>query len=237
VTADCAIAAALTDVRSRLDRAARAAGRDPASVTLVAVSKTHPPEAIRAAFAAGQLDFGENYAQELERKRRELADLPGIRWHFIGALQSNKAKLVLPSVLVHALDRDSVAEALARRAAPAGCEISALAEVNLAGEASKSGLPPAELPAALERWERLPGLRLRGLMCIPPPADDAGANRPWFRRLRELRDSLHARHPGLELLSMGMTADFETAIAEGATHVRVGTAIFGARDATPPEKP
>lgn len=221
---------ALNEIRSRIERACAASGRDPRSVTLVAVSKTHPPEAIRAAYQAGQRDFGENYAQELATKREALADLTDLRWHFIGALQSNKAKLVVPGcVLVHAVDRESVAEALGKRAAAAGTLAEALLEVNVGDEASKAGVSPEHVEGLVRQWSKRPSLRLRGLMCIPPPCDAPDDARPYFRRLRALRDALQPLHPELELLSMGMSGDFEAAIAEGATHVRVGSAIFGAR--------
>lgn len=224
------IAERLAAIQSRVEAAAKAAGRDPNTVTLIAVSKTHPATAIREAYQAGQRDFGENYAQELAAKRAELSDLTDIRWHFIGALQSNKAKLVVPgTTLVHAIDRTSVAEALAKRARAAGLTCEALIEVNVGGEESKAGIAPAEVGALLQQLSGFDGLRVRGLMAIPPPSDDPEAVRPAFRRLRELRDQLHATQPQLDLLSMGMSGDFEVAIAEGATHVRVGTAIFGSR--------
>ena len=218
-------------VRARLACACARAGRDGSSVTLVAVSKTHPAAAIRECYAAGQRDFGESYAQELAKKRAALADLEGIRWHFIGALQSNKARLVVPgAAMIHALDRASTAEAIAKRAQANGTTVDALVEVNVGGEASKAGLAPDGVESFVTRCESLAGLAVRGLMCLPPNADDAEQARPFFQRLRELRDALRIRHPTLELLSMGMTHDFEVAIEEGATHVRVGTAIFGERE-------
>jgi pyridoxal phosphate enzyme (YggS family) len=220
----------LEEIRARVDGAARGAGRDPDSVTLIAVSKTHPAESIREAYAAGQRDFGENYAQELAAKREQLADLKDLRWHFIGALQSNKAKLVVPgTVLVHAVDRISVAEALAKRARTAGVSCEVLIEVNVGGESSKAGVDPDGVAALLQQVSALEGLRIRGLMTIPPPVENADEARPFFRRLRALRDELRPQFPSLEQLSMGMSGDFEVAIAEGATHVRVGTAIFGSR--------
>lgn len=223
------IARNLATLQERIARAARAAGRRPEEITLVAVSKTHPPEAIRAAWAAGQRDFGENYAQELARKREALSDLQGVRWHFVGALQSNKARYVVPgAALLHAVDRPSVAEALDRRARAAGAVVEVLLEVNVGDEQSKAGVPPGEVEALLEALSPFEAVRVRGLMCIPPPGDPA-RSRDGFRVLRALRDRLAPQHPGLELLSMGMSDDFEVAIAEGATHVRVGTAIFGER--------
>jgi PLP dependent protein len=220
----------LAEIRGRIDEACRKAGRASSEVTLVAVTKTFPASDVRAAFEAGQRDFGENYAQEWQQKHSALAALDGLRWHFIGALQSNKAKVVVPGVsLVHTVDRVSVAEALSKRALAAGVLVDVLVEVNVGGEASKAGIAPRDadvLCAALAPFE---GVRLRGLMCIPPPADDEHEQRAAFARLRELRDRLRADHPTLELLSMGMSGDFEAAVAEGSTHVRVGTAIFGAR--------
>ncbi len=223
----------LFGVRAQVDAACRAAGRSPDEVTLIAVSKTHPPEAIRAAYQAGQRDFGENYAQELSRKREALSDLPDIRWHFIGALQSNKAKLVTPGcVLIHAVDRDSVGEALSRRAVQAAVTQSVLVEVNVGDEASKAGVTPNEAPELISRLRKLPGLSVRGLMCIPPPTESEPEARGYFARLRTLRDALQQSDPSLALLSMGMSGDFEAALLEGATHVRVGTAIFGERDSS-----
>ncbi len=224
------IAQRLGDVRARIAASAAAAGRQAAAVTLIAVSKTRPAEAIREAYAAGQRDFGENYAQELAQKRESLADLTDLRWHFIGALQSNKAKLVVPgTVLVHAIDRASTAQALGRRARAHGEIAGVLVEVNVGDEASKSGLPFDEVEPFVVGCEGVEGVRVRGLMCVPPAAERPEASRPFFRRLRELRDRLQEGRPGFDLLSMGMTHDFEVAIAEGATHVRIGTAIFGAR--------
>lgn len=221
----------LAAIRERLAAAASAAGRDPDEVTLVAVSKTRPADDVRAAYAAGQRDFGENYAQELAAKRTALADLPELRWHFIGALQSNKARLVVPgTTLVHAIDRLSVGDALGRRACAAGTIADVLVEVNIGEEATKGGIRPRDADVLCAALSGIAGLRVRGLMCIPPACDDVAVQRAAFRRLRELRDAVRAQLPSVELLSMGMSSDFEAAIAEGATHVRVGTAIFGARD-------
>jgi pyridoxal phosphate enzyme (YggS family) len=215
---------ALDDVRARIARAATRAGRDPASVRLGAVSKTKPAAAIREAYAAGQRDFGENYAQELDEKARSLADLPEVRWHFIGHLQSNNENLVAPvSHLVHAVDSASLASALARRAEH---RLRVLVEVNVAGEAEKHGVAPAEVEPLLEAIEKEPNLELGGFMTMPP--HDLEAAKRAFEDLVKLRD----RHGGaarLPELSMGMSDDLEIAIACGATLVRVGTAIFGAR--------
>ena len=205
----------------------------PGSVTLVAVSKTHPAEAIREAYEAGQRDFGENYAQEWRDKAAALSDLRDLVWHFIGALQTNKVKVVVgrpeegqdsPHVAwIHAIDRMSLAEEVSRRSHRRGATTRVLLEVNVAGEASKSGCAPADIPRLAEAVARMPGLSLRGLMCIPPAEGDP---RPHFAALRALRDSLDLRLPDL---SMGMSSDYADAIAEGSTLVRVGTAIFGAR--------
>jgi len=205
----------------------------PGSVTLVAVSKTHPAEAIREAYAAGQRDFGENYAQEWRDKAAALSDLRDLVWHFIGALQTNKVKVVVgrpeegqdsPHVAwIHTIDRLSLAEEVSRRSHRRGATTRVLLEVNVAGEASKSGCAPADVPRLAEAVARMPGLSLRGLMCIPPAEGDP---RPHFAALRALRDGLDLRLPDL---SMGMSSDYADAIAEGSTLVRVGTAIFGAR--------
>lgn len=222
------VAAALGEVRARVDAAARTAGRDPSSVTLVAVSKTHAPEKIREAWAAGQRAFGESYAQELDAKASALADLADLEWHFIGHLQSNKAKVVARVAhLVHAVHSRDLAAELGKRAASAGrAPLSVLVEVKLSEEASKHGAAPAELGALLEAIERDARLRLRGLMTMPPP--ELGAARRVFDELAALREK-HGGAARLPELSMGMTNDFEVAIAAGATIVRVGTAIFGER--------
>ncbi len=196
----------------------------PPGVTLVAVSKTQAPEAIRAAYAAGQRDFGENYAQEWREKADALADLPDLVWHFIGSLQTNKVKYLAGRVgWVHTVDRLALAQELSRRSVARGATTRVLLEVNVAGEASKSGCAPGDVPALAHATASLPGLALRGLMCIPPAEGDP---RPHFGALRALRDSLGLPLPDL---SMGMSGDYREAIAEGATIVRVGTAIFGAR--------
>jgi pyridoxal phosphate enzyme (YggS family) len=196
--------------------------RMPAGVTLVAVSKTQPAGAIREAYAAGQRDFGENYAQEWRAKADALADCPDLRWHFIGALQTNKVKLVAGRVAyVHTMDRLELARELSRRLAARQASARVFLEVNVAGEASKSGCRPDQVPELAEAVRALRGLDLIGLMCIPPAGADP---RPHFRALRALRDRL-----GLAELSMGMSADWREAVEEGATFVRIGTAIFGER--------
>ncbi len=194
----------------------------PAGVTLVAVSKTHPPEAVREAYAAGQRDFGENYAQEWRAKADALADLADLRWHFIGGLQTNKVKYLAGRVaFIHTVDRAELAEEISRRWAKAGAVARVLVEVDLGGEDQKAGCAPAEVEPLLRRIAPLPALEVVGLTAIPPPADDP---RPHFRALRALRDRL-----GLRELSMGMSGDWPVAVEEGATLVRIGTAIFGAR--------
>jgi PLP dependent protein len=219
----------LSHVRARIEAAARRAGRDPSSVRLLAVGKTKPAEALAEAYAAGQRELGENYAQELVEKHAALAHLPGIAWHFIGRLQSNKAKVVAPiAALVHAVDSERLAIELGKRAALRDSPLPVLVEVNVGGETSKGGVEAADLPRVLDRIESIPSLHLEGLMSIPPPADTPEGSRPHHRRLRELRDA-HGGAQRMPTLSMGMTDDLEVAIEEGATIVRVGTAIFGAR--------
>lgn len=225
------IAANLAAVRERLAAAARAAGRDPAGVTLVAVSKLQPAAAIREAYAAGQRDFGENYLQELAAKRAALADLADLRWHFIGHLQSRKAReLADGRITVHGLDSASALAKLAANAAAANTAVPVFIQVNIGNEASKSGLVPEAVPAFAAQVAAAAGLDWRGLMTIPPAAD-AAAVRPYFRRMRTLRDTLSASFGRPLALSMGMSGDYETAISEGADYVRVGTAVFGARPA------
>ncbi len=217
--------ARLAEVRARMSAACARAGRDPASVSLVAVSKTHPPELVREAWAAGQRVFGENYAQELCAKADALRDLDGVAWHFIGHLQRNKVKDVLARAsVVETVDSSRIAEAIAKRAAEGGRRVQVLIEVSVAGEAQKAGAAPADVPALVESVRAMPALDLRGLMTVPPDSDDPEETRPYFRTLRTLARSL-----GLDELSMGMTGDFEVAIEEGATLVRIGTALFGPR--------
>ncbi len=222
------IARNLSRVRERVAVAAERAGRDAASITLVAVSKTHPVDVVTAARAAGQLDFGENYAQELTDKAP--AAPPDVRWHYIGRLQTNKVKFVAPVAhLVHTVDSERLARELDRRAALLGRRIAVLLQVNLAGEEQKGGVSPDELPALLDAASSCAHLDVRGLMTMPPfwPAERV---RPFFAGLRELRDRHASSARPLAELSMGMSGDFEVAIAEGATIVRVGTAIFGVRE-------
>lgn len=225
----------LAAVQERIYRAAREAGRDPASVRLVAVSKLQPTSAIREAYAAGQRDFGENYVQELAQKAEELRDLSELRWHLIGHLQRNKARHVVGiASLVHTVDSEALAGELERRfvgaRAAAADRLSVLVELSIAAEAQKHGVAPAELGTLLLAIEALPGLRLCGLMCVPPLSLAPEAARPYFDALRELRE-LHGGEARLPELSMGMTQDLEQAVLAGATLVRVGSAIFGARGA------
>ena len=220
----------LEDVRQRIVRAAAACGRDPREVRLVAVSKTKGPEAVREAYGAGQRLFGESYAQELVTKREALADLVDIEWHFIGHLQTNKAKLVARAAdVVHAVDSVVLARELGKRVLAAGRKgpIPVLIEVNITAEAQKHGASPSELAEVIAAVQAQPGLALRGLMTMPPFGDLEVARRT-FEALASLR-SLHGGQPLLPELSMGMSADLEVAVACGATMVRVGTAIFGAR--------
>jgi hypothetical protein len=227
------IAERVAAVRERIARAAQRASRAPGEVRLVAVSKTHPAEAVRAAFAAGVRDFGENRVQEAEPKVAATADLApsGLRWHLVGHLQSNKARRAATLFeVVESVDSLDLALRLARAGAETGRAVRALVQVDLAGEATKFGLPEAELLATLEALRGKEGLRVEGLMVLPPFFEDPEGARPYFRRLCALRDRAHAAGllEGREL-SMGMSHDLEAAIEEGATIVRVGTAIFGER--------
>jgi PLP dependent protein len=224
------IRASLLAVRARLDGAARAAGRDPTSVRLLAISKTFPPDAIRAAAAAGQTDFGENRVQEAWPKMDALADTP-LRWHLVGHLQSNKARRAATRFdAIHSVDGLDLLRRLDEGAAAAGTSPELLIQVDLAGETSKFGAP---LPLVRPMLEApLLAARLVGLMLLPPYAENPEDVRPWFRRLRDLRDEYLADGippDRLRELSMGMSHDFEVAVQEGATMVRVGTAIFGER--------
>jgi pyridoxal phosphate enzyme (YggS family) len=221
------LAARLAEVEARLVRACAASGRGRDSVLLVAVSKTHPSNAIREAYALGIRDFGESYAQELAVKARELQDLPDLRFHFIGHLQSNKAKLIAEHVhLVHTVDSASLARELAKRATAQGRVLPVLLEVNVGGEAQKHGCAPADLPALFAAASAEASLQVRGLMTIPP--DDPALAKQAFEDLALLRKT-HGEAL-LPELSMGMSGDLELAVAAGATMVRIGTAIFGPRE-------
>jgi len=225
----------LLEVNGRIARACEMAGRPVPSVTLLAVSKTQPPQAVRDAVAAGQSRFGENYVQEALDKMAALAELrPRLEWHLIGPLQANKTRAVAEQFdWVHSVDRLRIAERLSAQRPAGEPPLQVCLQVNISGEDSKSGLAPADVPALARAVAALPRLRLRGLMAIPEPASDVEAQRRPHRALRELLEAL--RRDGLELdtLSMGMTADLEAAVAEGATLVRIGTALFGARPGTP----
>ena len=225
------IAVKLQQVSERIALACAAAQRPVQSVTLLAVSKTFGAQAVREAQAAGQRAFGENYVQEALAKIDALADLRGVvEWHLIGPLQSNKTREVAAHFdWVHSIDRLKIAERLSTQRPANLPPLQVCLQVNVGGEASKSGVAPAEVPALAHAVAALPGLRLRGLMSIPEPAADFSAQRVPHRHLRELFDALRRDGLTLDTLSMGMSADLEAAVTEGATMVRVGTAIFGAR--------
>jgi pyridoxal phosphate enzyme (YggS family) len=224
------VAASVARVAERIARAAERVGRPASDVRLVAVSKTVPVERIRLALAAGVPALGENRVQEAREKIAVLGR--PVPWHLIGHLQTNKVKDALACFdLIHSLDRLPLAEALSERAAREGRRVEALVQVNVAEEASKGGVRPGDLRAALEAMAGLPGLALRGLMTIPPLADDPEASRPYYRELRKLLDAARGwgLGPAFRELSMGMSGDFEVAVEEGATLVRLGTTIFGPR--------
>ncbi len=219
-------------IRERIRKAALRSGREDSSVTLMAVSKTQSADAVEALWKLGHRDFGENYAQELLEKARELSrrGCEGIRWHFIGHLQTNKVKALLPAVqAIHSVDSLKLAQEIDKRWRALGKAhpLEVFLEVNLDGEESKSGLASGAVAPLVQEMRALPGLRLAGLMAIPAPRGPDQDEAEPFRRLRELESGLHPLSKGG--LSMGMSGDFETAIAEGATHVRVGTALFGER--------
>ncbi|GGY12281.1 YggS family pyridoxal phosphate-dependent enzyme [Paludibacterium paludis] len=223
------IAQALGDVRQGVARAEEDAGRPAGSVALVAVSKTFGADAVRAAYAAGQRAFGENYVQELVSKTEELVDLD-IQWHFIGPLQSNKTRAVAERAhWVHSVERDKIAERLSAQRPDTLPPLNVLLQVNVSGEESKSGCRPDEVEALARKVAALPRLVLRGLMCIPEPSADEAVLLARFGLLAQLRDRLAAQGFELDTLSMGMSSDMALAIRAGATHVRVGTAIFGSR--------
>jgi pyridoxal phosphate enzyme (YggS family) len=224
------VAESLARVRRTISDAARGAGRDPDDVTLVAVTKTWPADVVLEAVGAGATDLGENRAQEFRDKVMRLGDRA--RWHFIGHLQTNKVRHVVGSCeLIHSVDRLGLAESIARRAAAAGAEQAVLIEVNVAGDPNKHGVEPARAFALALEVQELKGVRVRGLMTMPPYAEDPELSRPHFKDLAALSAQLVAELPDAGALSMGMSHDFEVAIEEGATIVRVGTAIFGPRNA------
>ncbi|AZF29163.1 YggS family pyridoxal phosphate-dependent enzyme [Pseudomonas sp. R2-60-08W] len=214
-------------VSQRIRAAAAAVQRDASSIHLLAVSKTKPAQAVREAFAAGMHDFGENYLQEALGKQAELTDLP-LSWHFIGPIQSNKTRAIAENFAwVHSVDRLKIAQRLSEQRPADLPALNICIQVNVSGEASKSGCTPADLPALANAISALPRLKLRGLMAIPEPTDDRAAQDAAFATVRELQASLNLP---LDTLSMGMSHDLESAIAQGATWVRIGTALFGARD-------
>ncbi len=217
-------------VAERVERAVRAAGRTAGSVRLLAVSKTFPVDAVRAVHAAGQRSFGENHVQEGAAKRQATADLADVVWHLIGPLQGNKTRLAAETFdWVESVDRLKIAQRLSAQRPPARAPLDVCIQVNVSGEASKSGVAPDEVVAMALAVADLPRIRVRGIMGIPAPTDDPAQQRTQFRRLRECFESCVAAGLLLDTLSMGMSADLEAAIAEGSTQVRVGTAIFGAR--------
>jgi pyridoxal phosphate enzyme (YggS family) len=223
----------LAAVRERLAAAARASGRDPGDIRLIAVSKTFPAEAVRAAYDAGQRDFGENKVQEALQKQEQTPGLDA-RWHLIGHLQSNKARRAATAfAAIHSIDSLDLLEKIDAAAAESGATPDVFVQVDLAGETTKFGAPEAEVDGIVRGAARCRAARLVGLMLLPPWSEDPEAARPYFRRLRALRDRLASRSAEgsqLRRLSMGMSHDFEVANQEGATDVRVGTAIFGTRD-------
>ncbi|EQM81188.1 YggS family pyridoxal phosphate-dependent enzyme [Stutzerimonas stutzeri] len=221
------IANNIAKVATRIREAAQAAARNPDQVHLLAVSKTQPAEAIRQACQAGLHDFGENYLQEALEKQADLADLP-LTWHFIGPIQSNKTKSIAEHFdWVHSVDRLKIAQRFSDQRPESLPPMNICLQVNVSGEASKSGCEPQDVPQLAQAIAALPRLRLRGLMAIPEPTDDPTEQRAAFARLRHLQAELQM---DLDTLSMGMSQDLEAAIAEGATWVRIGTALFGARD-------
>ena len=226
---DSGVAERLEALRARVAAAAARAGRAPGEVTLLGVAKRVPAQRVAEAIAAGLADVGENYLQEALERRAALPTPPAPRWHFIGRLQRNKARPAAAHFdVVHTLDRRALGDALERGAAAAGRELEVLIQVNTSGEAQKGGASPEAVSALLEAGAGWPHLKLCGLMTIPAAAPEAEASRPAFAALRELRDRLG--HPALRELSMGMSDDFEVAIEEGATIIRLGTALFGPRE-------
>ncbi len=221
------IADNIGQVSQRIRAAADAVQRDASSIHLLAVSKTKPAQAVREAYAAGMRDFGENYLQEALGKQAELTDLP-LSWHFIGPIQSNKTRAIAENFAwVHSVDRLKIAQRLSEQRPADLPPLNICIQVNVSGEASKSGCTPADLPALADAISALPRLKLRGLMAIPEPTEDRAAQDAAFAQVRALQAGLNL---GLDTLSMGMSHDLESAIAQGATWVRIGTALFGARD-------
>ena len=221
----------LQAVRQRIATAARACGRDPAAIGLIAVSKTFAADAVAAAYDHEQRAFGENYIQEAVAKIAALP-YPDLEWHFIGPIQSNKARLIAENFTwIHGVDRAKIAERLSAARPASLAPLQICIQINIGGEDTKSGVAPADVPELARAVAALPQLKLRGLMAIPPATSDPAQRRSYFAALRELKEQLTAGGITLDTLSMGMSADLEAAIAEGATLVRVGTAIFGTRTA------
>lgn len=219
----------LLKIRQRIQQACDNCGRDPAEVNLLAVSKKHPAAAIRVAFEAGQKAFGENFVQEALGKQRQLQNLE-IEWHFIGRIQSNKTREIATCFdWVHSIDRLKVAKKLSAHRPPGQTDLEVCLQVALSDESGKSGLQPDRLADLASQVAALPGLRLRGLMCIPPASQKSSRQRHWFARLASLQNELNQLGLGLDTLSMGMSNDLEAAIAEGSTLLRLGTAVFGPR--------
>ncbi len=219
----------IRDVRERTANAAARAGRSVDSVTLLGVSKGQPAQVLRAAAAAGLTQFGESYLQEALAKIAALTDLD-LTWHFVGRLQANKTRAVAESFAwVHGVDRLRIAQRLSEQRPYHAPALNVCLQVNIGGEPNKAGVGPAELPALAAEVAQLGRLKLRGLMCIPPEESDPARQREWFAKVRRLQESLNAQGAGLDVLSMGMSADLEAAVLEGATLLRVGTALFGPR--------
>jgi len=224
------IARNLAAVHARMLAAAQQAGRDPATIRLLAVSKTCPATAIATAYAAGQPEFGENYLQEALPKMKLLSRFPKLVWHFIGSLQANKTRAVAEHFAwVHTVDRERIAKRLSEQRPATLAPLNVCIEVRLGTEPGKGGIRPGQVPALAAYIAGLPRLSLRGLMCIPPPSREVTRQRVAFARLRQLFEELNQDGHGLDTLSMGMSGDFEAAILEGATLIRLGTAIFGTR--------
>ena len=220
---------AIRQVRERIARAAEQAGRSVDSITLLAASKAQPAELIRAAAREGLKHFGESYVQEALPKIEALRDLE-LTWHFIGQIQANKTRAIAGHFdWVHGVDRLRIAERLSAQRPYHAPPLNVCLQVNLGGEATKGGAAPADVPELAKVVAALPRIRLRGLMCIPPPEEDSARQRHWFAELRRLQEALNAQGAGLDTLSMGMSGDLEAAVLEGTTIVRVGTAIFGPR--------
>ncbi len=219
----------LENIKQKIQQAALACKRAPEQITLIAVSKTYPASDIQELFEYGQLHFGENYVQEWLHKRHELQHLP-IQWHFIGPIQSNKIKHIAPHAhWVHAIDHLKTAQKLSQYRAVTGSDLNVCIQINISGETSKHGIPPEDVIALAQEVQKLPHLNLRGLMCIAEETTDQQTLTLQFAKMQSLLHQLQTQYPHMDTLSMGMSSDLELAIAHGATHVRIGTAIFGAR--------